>query len=148
MERRTRRFCKPELDKKRSPDGGTGREQSAIFRSNFESTAPPSQGGRVQFHLFNESRLGGHRGEAASSAKWCWHHLAGWCQCPQIATGPTRPLLSTQQLRGSRVVLFLVRDRHRRGTSLKLGGAKLGFARQRDFSASSRAHPHRAPYAP
>ena len=24
----------------------------------------------------------------------------------------------------------------------------MGFARQRDFSASSRAHPHRAPYAP
>ena len=38
--------------------------------------------------------------------------------------------------------------RHRRGTSLKLGGANLGFARQRDFSASSRAHPHRAPRAP
>ena len=38
--------------------------------------------------------------------------------------------------------------RHRRGTSLKLGGANLGFARQRDFSASSRAHPHRAPYVP
>ena len=37
--------------------------------------------------------------------------------------------------------------RHRRGTSLKLGGANLGFARQRDFSASSRAHPHRAPRA-